>query len=89
MVLGSTNTGVITEADKGCRPDDIAPYADHVLASFGLDRVLWGSDWPVVLLRADYESWLTAARRLVAEQHHAVVFGDNAARIYRLAPEGT
>jgi L-fuconolactonase len=48
-------SGLVTEA----RWDDwdaerIRPYADHVLASFGPDRVMFGSDWPVCELAASY-----------------------------------
>jgi L-fuconolactonase len=43
-------SGLLTEAVPDWTADDLRPYAEHVLACFGPDRVLWGSDWPVVNL---------------------------------------
>lgn len=48
-------SGLITEADhKNWKPDDIYPYLDAVFESFGYDRLLFGSDWPVCLLAGSY-----------------------------------
>lgn len=48
-------SGLITEAHwDRWRADDIRPYAEHVLARFGGDRVLFGSDWPVCELAGGY-----------------------------------
>jgi L-fuconolactonase len=58
---------------------------DHVRASFGSNRLLWGSDWPVVNLAGGYEKWLAAAETLLAdlsEEERAGIFGNNAARVY-------
>ena len=48
-------SGMVTEADwKRWRPEDLAPYVDRVLGWFGPGRCMFGSDWPVCLLAADY-----------------------------------
>ncbi|MEH3104454.1 MAG: amidohydrolase family protein [Sphingomonas phyllosphaerae] len=48
-------SGLVTEADHArWTPDDLERYLDHVFASFGPERLMWGSDWPVSLLAADY-----------------------------------
>lgn len=48
-------SGLVTEADwPNWQPADIRPYAEHVLTVFGPDRVMFGSDWPVCELAADY-----------------------------------
>ncbi len=48
-------SGFVTEADAAhWTPDDLAPYAAHILESFGEDRVMFGGDWPVVLRAASY-----------------------------------
>ncbi|WP_037488216.1 amidohydrolase family protein [Sphingomonas phyllosphaerae] len=48
-------SGLVTEADHvGWSADDLERYLDHVFASFGPERLMWGSDWPVCLLAADY-----------------------------------
>lgn len=81
-------SGLVTEADEGWNLDDLRPFAAHVLAAFGPDRVMWGSDWPVCRLRASYDAWRAAAEALTAELDAAAraqVFGGTAARFYRLA----
>ena len=80
-------SGLLTEARPGATLDDLAPYVEHVLACFGPERVLWGSDWPVLDLASDYPGWLDMARRLVsryAPGFEAKVFGETAAQLYRL-----
>ncbi len=82
-------SGLVTEA----RWDDwdterIRPYADHVLASFGPDRVMFGSDWPVCELAASYDRVRALAgellERLSPTERDAVLQG-TATRVYRLA----
>lgn len=80
-------SALITEADAGWTPDDLRPFADHVINAFGPDRVMWGSDWPVCRLEAEYEGWRSVAEELVAdrtEAEQAAIFGGTAARFYRL-----
>lgn len=82
-------SGLVTEADwEHWTPDDLRPVADAVLEIFGPERTIFGSDWPVCLLAADYGRVAETARQLVsglsdAERSH--VFGRTAARWYRLA----
>ena len=65
----------------------VAPYAAHVLDCFGADRVVWGSDWPVVNLGAGLPAWIEISRSLLAglseAELHAVAQG-TARRVYRL-----
>jgi L-fuconolactonase len=49
-------SGLLTEAAPDWTPADLAPYAEHLLDCFGPERVMAGSDWPVCLLRADYQT---------------------------------
>lgn len=51
---------------------------------FGPDRLIWGSDWPVVTLASRYGDWLNLCREAVPATLHAQIFADNAARIYGL-----
>lgn len=60
------------------------PYAETILALFGPDRVIWGSDWPVLRLAGDYAGWLDFCAALVPEAEHAAVFGGNAVAFYGL-----
>jgi L-fuconolactonase len=81
-------SGLVTEA----RPDDdaaaLAPWIDAMLALFGPDRLLWGSDWPVVTLAGGYDRWreitLASLRALDGPAREAVL-GGNAERVYLLA----
>lgn len=59
-------SGLLTEAGTRTGDADLGPYVDHLLDSFGPGRLMWGSDWPVLLLASDYAGWLGQSRRLVA-----------------------
>lgn len=88
VVAGATTiscklSGLVTEAAGG----DIEPYARHAIRAFGPDRLIWGSDWPVLTLAGDYRGWHDAALALVERELSgagAKAFGGNAARFYRL-----
>lgn len=57
-------SGLRTEQARDQSADDLAPYIDHLLAVFG-DRLMWGSDWPVLTRSGErYTQWLADARRL-------------------------
>jgi L-fuconolactonase len=81
-------SGMVTEADwSSWRPADLAPYVDRVTGWFGDDRLIFGSDWPVCLLAAEYGRVMDTARGLLAGRPPAAleaIFGGNAARVYRL-----
>ncbi len=57
-------SALITEAEPDWSVETLRPYVDHILKVFGPDRIMWGSDWPVCRLRAEYDGWLNAAHRL-------------------------
>ena len=75
-------SGLMTELPRAAIPDVV----DQLLALFGPGRLIWGSDWPVLTLAADYADWLALSESLVPAQHHAAVMGGNAARFYGVAP---
>jgi L-fuconolactonase len=77
-------SGLVTEAAASWSVDDLRPYVAHLLACFGADRLMWGSDWPVVDLAGGYTRWREAAGALVPEESRAAVFGATAARFYGL-----
>lgn len=77
-------SGLWTEAGTGVDVDAVAVYAQHVLACFGTEKVLWGSDWPVLELAGSYLHWHAAAARWVAPRCHAAVFDAVARRVYRI-----
>jgi L-fuconolactonase len=83
-------SGLLTEAGARLNAQALGPYVDHVLKVFGARRVIWGSDWPVLQLVADYPGWLAMARDLcrahpgMDDDGIAAIFGGNARRLYRL-----
>ncbi len=81
-------SGLVTEAREDWTIGDLRPCADHVVQSFGADRLMWGSDWPVCRLRAPYDRWRATAQELVADldaADRAWVFGGSAVKFYGLA----
>jgi len=80
-------SGLVTEAAPGWTVEDLRPYVEHLLACFGPDRLIWGSDWPVVDLAGGYGAWATATDTLLAELPPAdrvAIRGGNAVRFYGL-----
>lgn len=82
-------SGMVTEADwANWQPSDLKPYVEQVLELFGVERVMFGSDWPVCLLAArSYEDVFAAVLSCLAglsEAEKALVLGENARRFYGL-----
>ncbi len=81
-------SGLMTEARPGVGIAELRPYLDHLYAVFGPERLLWGSDWPVVMMAADYASWMSICEAWLADKSvtaHDNIFGETACRVYRLA----
>ncbi|MFI7700420.1 amidohydrolase family protein [Nonomuraea sp. NPDC049480] len=82
-------SGMVTEADwTAWQVADLRPYAETVLEAFGPQRVMFGSDWPVCLLAAEYERVVATADQLCAglsEGERAEVFAGTARRVYRIS----
>jgi L-fuconolactonase len=88
-------SGLVTEARRNCDAADIRPAVDILCAAFGPERLMWGSDWPVVNEARDaagacepYARWHTMASDLTAalpapERHR--LFGGTAAEFYGVA----
>jgi L-fuconolactonase len=81
-------SGLVTEADwKQWKPDDFKPYLDTVFEAFGDDRLMFGSDWPVCLLAANYRQVKQLVEDYVkghSSSDQEKIFGGNAARFYGL-----
>ena len=77
-------SGLVTEADwKSWTPEQLAPYVQRVLDWFGPERCMFGSDWPVCLLAADYARVMDSLQQIVGPDEW--IFGNTARRVYRLA----
>ena len=80
-------SGLLTEAGPQAKADAARRWAGHVLAQFGPQRVLWGSDWPVLEGAARYEDWWGETQALLQPMPAAdrdAVLGGNASRVYGL-----
>lgn len=81
-------SGLLTEAGHRTSSYELQPYIAAILDAFGPDRVLWGSDWPVVTTVAPYADWFAMAHDLVPAEQRDAVFGQTAQRIYGLEAAG-
>lgn len=80
-------SGIIARVPKPWTPDDLAPIVNHCLDTFGPERVVFGSDWPVCLNGAPLRDWVSALKQLIAHRPPAEqrqLLHDNAARFYGL-----
>ncbi|MGO4269431.1 amidohydrolase [Paenibacillus sp. TAF58] len=82
-------SGLVTEASQQAFGwEDLAPYVHHVVAVFGKDRILYGSDWPVCLTTCSYgevyDALLKALPINLSQEDRSALFGDNAVRFYKL-----
>ena len=81
-------SGVVAYADAATWTlDDIRPFVEHAIESFGWDRVVWGSDWPVCTLGASLSTWLAAIQALTqgaSADERERLFAGNARRLWRL-----
>jgi L-fuconolactonase len=79
-------SGMVTEADmQRWTPEGLQPYIDVVLRAFGPRRLMYGSDWPVMLLAGDYARWFGTVQNAIgglskAEQER--IMGGTAAEAY-------
>lgn len=82
-------SGLVTEADhQNWTPQDLQPYIAHVLDSFGIDRVLFGSDAPVAYLASTYERWIETLRDMtqsLSDAEQKKLWRTNAEDFYRLS----
>ena len=80
-------SGLVTEAARDWRTEDLRRYVDHLIDCFGPARLMWGSDWPVVNLAGGYSRWRETTHSLLlqlsVEERHTIV-GGTAAKFYGL-----
>lgn len=80
-------SGLLTEASPGQGVAELQPWVDTLLELFGPERLLWGGDWPVVQLAADYRQWLETSALLLStlnKSQRRKIFADTAKSVYRL-----
>jgi len=81
-------SGMVTEDDlEHWKPSNFAPYLDVIFNTFGIDRVMYGSDWPVCLLAAGYTQQFSIIKDYISKfskEEKAKILGNNAIHIYNL-----
>lgn len=80
-------SGLLTQIPASMPDNAIDDYVEHLFTRFGAKRLLWGSDWPVLTMRGDYQHWLALAKtytHTLAPTLEHDVFGGNAKHFYRL-----
>lgn len=81
-------SGMITEADhKNWKSEQLAPYVQYVIKLFGLDRLMFGSDWPVCTLAGSWKEVLAAFTQAcgpIAADERAKIMGQTAVKFYGL-----
>lgn len=84
-------SGMVTEAGPGWTPGDLRPFVAVAVEEFGPRRLMFGSDWPVCLLVADYGGVLAALREALPplpDRDLDEIFAGTAVRTYGLAAPG-
>jgi L-fuconolactonase len=89
-LLGVKFSGLVTEfnADSEIDPDTVRAYFEETLEIFGANRVMFGTDWPVCLLRINsYQAWAETVQELVSAlsqtEQEAILLG-NGEKSYQL-----
>lgn len=85
-------SGLVTEVrDETWDAQTLRPYVEHVLEVFGPERLMFGSDWPVCRLKAEYGRWVSLATELtrqLSESESDRLFYQNAVDFYRATAAG-
>lgn len=83
-------SGLLTELSPEQRVEPektLQPVIDNLLNWFGPNRLMWGSDWPVLRLASDYSNWRSLSNTLLSELDDASlarIYADNAKEFYAL-----
>ncbi len=84
-------SGLLTEAGKSLETNICKPWINEVLRLFGSERIMWGSDWPVLELAENkencYQTWFEYCQEITTHlttTQKDSIFNNNAKRIYQL-----
>lgn len=85
--LNAKISGIVAYSGSDWSLDTIRPYVEHIIDCFGWDRIVWGSDHPVVTLTGSLSRWVEATRQIIAGatlDEQARLLHRNAERIYKV-----
>ncbi|ESQ79728.1 amidohydrolase [Asticcacaulis sp. YBE204] len=80
-------SGLRTEMRSDQPVEEVAPYLDHLIDTFGAERLLFGSDWPVLELRDRWREWhglVTAHLNHLTDSERDDIFGYNTIKAYNI-----
>ncbi|PCH76636.1 MAG: amidohydrolase [Flavobacteriaceae bacterium] len=81
-------SGLVTQANwNNWSSEQIIPYLDHIFHVFGIDRIMYGSDWPVCLLSSTYKEQLNIVQNYISIfsiDDQKRIMRDTAVRFYRI-----
>jgi L-fuconolactonase len=81
-------SGLVTEANSSSwRVEDLQPYFEVVLKAFGPKRLMFGSDWPVMLVASSYQRWVDVVLQMIqslSADEQAWIMGKTSREAYRL-----
>jgi len=80
-------SGILTEAGNRTTFEELRPYVEHIFRCFGPERMMWGSDWPVLNRASRYGDWLDQSAawvRRYAPRYEEEIFARTAMRMYQL-----
>ena len=83
-------SGFVTEAGDYPNIKNIQPYFEHIYSSFGASRIMWGSDWPIVNMKSDYQTWLEMSSDFLTSLNDIEkkqIFGETACQFYGIETE--
>ena len=80
-------SGLLTETGKSPHPRTCKPWIEYVLQIFNSERIIWGGDWPVLELAADYQTWFELCQQYTKHltlMQRNNIYSNNAKNIYKL-----
>lgn len=80
-------SGILTESNDGAGYDDLQPYVSWLLETFDHNRLVWGSDWPVLNMANTYQGWSGMMQKFastLSPESQQRITQDNAIKFYRL-----
>ncbi len=82
-------SGLTAGANAQVTADDLAPFVQEIVDSFGPKRTIWGSDWPVLNETSNYGAWAALTDELLASLNpvdRGQIMGECARTVYQLLP---
>ena len=80
-------SGIVTTASDNWTREELKPYIQHLVETFGYERVMFGSDWPVCTLASTYQEWVEALSWAVSDAsdvEKSRLFYENASEFYSI-----